>query len=105
MSAAVLSMNTRGVAIAYGAAGTPRRIWFRLRPPRHRDLVLLWRDLLAVARAPARLVAAVAVTLLAVGLILLAGHGLAGHGLANHGGQVSLVPVACALALGYLAAA
>ena len=100
MSAAAASMNTRGVATAYGAAGTPRRVWFRLRPPRHRELVLLWRDLLAVARTSARLVAAVAVTLLAVGLLLLASHGLA-----NHGGQVSLVPVACALALGYLAAA
>jgi hypothetical protein len=96
MSAAVASMSTRGVATAYsGAAGPPRRARFRLRPPRHRQLVLLWRDLLAVGRAPARLAGAVVVTLLAVALIALAGRSR----------PVSLVPVACALALGYLAAA
>jgi hypothetical protein len=96
MSAAVLSMSTRGVATAYsGATGTPRRARFRLRPPRHRQLVLVWRDLLAVGRAPARLAGAVVLTLLAVGLIVLAGRTR----------PVSLVPVACALALGYLAAA
>jgi len=95
MSAAALSMNTRGVAAAYGAAGQPRRARLRLPPPRRRQLVLLWRDLLALARAPARLAAAVAVAWLAVGLIAAA----------SHGRQVSLVPVGCALTLGYLAAA
>lgn len=96
MSAAVLNMDTRSVATAYsGAAGTLRRARFRLRPPRRRELVLLWRDLLAIARAPSRLVGAAALALLAVSLIALAGHG----------GQISLVPIACALALGYLAAA
>src|ERR1700689_3564139 len=49
MSAAVLNMDTRGVALAYGDAAGPRRIWFRLRPPHRRELVLAWRDLLAVA--------------------------------------------------------
>jgi hypothetical protein len=96
MSAAALSMDTRSVATAYsGAAGTSRRARFRLRPPRRAELVLLWRDLLAVARAPSRLAGAVVLALLAVGLLALAGHGR----------HASLVPVACALALGYLAAA
>jgi hypothetical protein len=95
MSAAVLSMDTRGVAQAYGGRGAARRARLRLRPPRRRELVLLWRDLLALARAPSRLAGAAALALLAVGLFAAA----------RRGGQVSLVPVASALALGYLAAA
>ncbi|HUA28897.1 MAG TPA: DUF6297 family protein [Streptosporangiaceae bacterium] len=95
MSAAVLSMDTRGLARAYGSRGAASRARLRLRPPRRRELVLLWRDLLALARAPSRLAGATALALLAVGLIAVAGHG----------GQASLVPVASALALGYLAAA
>jgi Family of unknown function (DUF6297) len=98
MSAAVLSMDTRGVALAYGdAAGdaAPRRARFRLRPPRRRELILPWRDLLAVARAPARLAGAAALALAAVGLIALA----------SHAGQVSVVAVGSGLAVGYLAAA
>ena len=95
MSAAVLNMDTRGVALAYTDAAGPRRIWFRLRPPRRRELVLPWRDLLAVARAPARLLGAAALALAAVGLIAVAGHA----------GQVSVVAVGSGLALGYLAAA
>jgi hypothetical protein len=95
MSAAVLNMDTRGVALAYSGAAGPRRARFRLRPPRRRELVLPWRDLVALARAPTRLLGATALALLAVGLIAVAGHA----------GQASLVPVAAALALGYLAAA
>jgi Family of unknown function (DUF6297) len=95
MSAAVLNMDTRGVANAYGRAAVRRRARFRLRPPRRRELVLLWRDLLAVARTPARLAGAVALALLAAGLLAAAGHR----------GQASLLPVGCALSLGYLAAA
>jgi hypothetical protein len=94
MSAAVLNMDTRGVANAYGRAAVRRRARLRLRPPRRRELVLLWRDLLAVARTPARLAGAVALALLAVGLLAAAGHR----------GQASLLPVGCALSLGYLAA-
>jgi hypothetical protein len=94
MSAAALSMNTRGVATAYTGAGT-RRARFRLPPPRRRELVLLWRDLLALLRSPARLVSAVLLALLAAGLAAVAGHGR----------PVSLVLVGCALSLGYLAAA
>ena len=95
MSAAALSMNTRGVATAYTAAGGARRARFRLPPPRRRELVLLWRDLLALLRSPARLVSAVLLALLATSLIAVAGHG---H-------PVSLVLVASGLSLGYLAAA
>src|SRR6202034_713651 len=74
MSAAGLNRDPGGVALAYGDAAGPRRIWFRLRPPRRRELVLPWRDLLAVARAPARLLGAAALALAAVGLIAVAGH-------------------------------
>ena len=96
MSAAALTMNTRGVAMAYsGAAAGPRRARLRLPPPRWRELVLPWRDLLAVARAPARLAGALGLAVLGVGLLAAA----------SHGRQVSLVPVACALTVGYLAAA
>ena len=95
MSAAVLSMDTRGVALAYGGRGVARRVRLRLRPPRRRELVLLWRDLLALARAPSRLAGAAVLALMAVGLVAVAGPG----------GQVALVPVASALGLGYLAAA
>ena len=95
MSAAALSMNTRGVATAYTAAGGARRVRFRLPPPRRRELVVLWRDLLALLRSPARLVSAVLLALLAATLIAVAGHGR----------PVSLVLVASGLSLGYLAAA
>ena len=95
MSAAALSMNTRGVATAYTGAGGTRRARFRLPPPRRRELVLLWRDLLALLRSPARLVSAVLLALLAAALAAVA----------SHGRPVSLVLVGCALSLGYLAAA
>jgi hypothetical protein len=98
MSAARVSFDTRGFALAHSQAAGPRRARFRFRPPRQRVLILLWRDLLALARAPSRLAGATVLTLLAVGLIAVAGHtGRAGH--------ASLVPVACAVGLGYLAAA
>jgi hypothetical protein len=95
MSAAALSMNTRAVATAYAAAGGGRRARFRLPPPRRRELVMLWRDLLALLRSPARLVSAVLLALLAAALI----------GVAGHGRPVSLVLVGCGVSLGYLAAA
>ncbi|HEX3923736.1 MAG TPA: hypothetical protein VHY31_15730 [Streptosporangiaceae bacterium] len=96
MSAAVLSMDTRGVANAYASASRRGLARLRLRPPRRRELVLPWRDLLALARTPSRLAGAAALALLGVGLIAA---------VARRGGSVSLLPVACALALGYLAAA
>jgi hypothetical protein len=96
MSAAVLSMDTRGVANAYASASRRGRARLRLPPPRRRELVLPWRDLLALARTPSRLAGAAALALLGVGLIAA---------VARRGGSVALLPVACALALGYLAAA
>ena len=95
MSAAALTMSTRGVAVAYSGAAGQRQARLRLPPPRRRELVLPWRDLLALARAPARLAAALGLAVLGAGLFAAA----------SHGRQVSLVPVACALTLGYLAAA
>ena len=95
MSAAALSMNTRGVATAYTEAGAARRARVRLPPPRRRQLVMLWRDLLALLRSPARLVSAVLLAVLAAALIAVAGAGR----------PVSLVLVAAGLSLGYLAAA
>lgn len=95
MSSAALSMNTRGVATAYAGAAGARRARFRLPPPRRRELVMLWRDLLALLRSPARLVSAVLLALLAAALVAVAGHGR----------PVSLVLVGCGLSLGYLAAA
>jgi hypothetical protein len=94
MSAAALSMNTRGVATAYTGAARTRRARFRLPPPQRRELVLLWRDLLALLRSPARLVSAVLLALLAAALAAVA----------SHGRPVSLVLVGCAVSLGYLAA-
>ena len=94
ISGAVLSMDTRGLATTYSGATGTRRARLTLRPPRRRELVLLWRDLLAMARAPSRLIGAAVLALLALGLLALAGHGR----------HVVLALAACALALGYLAA-
>jgi hypothetical protein len=95
MSAALLSMDTRAAATAYRAASHPRRAWLTLGPPRRPELVLLWRDLIALLRAPSRLAGSVVLALMAVGLLALAARGR----------HVSPLPVACALGLGYLAAA
>ena len=95
MSAAALSFDTRGIAVARSRAAGPRRARLRLRPPRRRDLVLLWRDLLGLARAPSRLAGAAGLALLGFGVLLAAASA----------GRLSLVPVACALGLGYLSAA
>ena len=89
MSAAALSMNTRGVATAYSEAGGTRRARFRLPPPRRRELVLLWRDLLALLRSPARLVSAVLLALLAAALIAVAGHGGRCHSCWSPAGSAS----------------
>jgi hypothetical protein len=95
MSAALLSMDTRAAATAYSAASQSRRAWLRLGPPRRPELVLLWRNLVALLRAPSRLAGAVVLALVAVGLLALAARGR----------HVSPLPVACGLGLGYLAAA
>jgi Family of unknown function (DUF6297) len=95
MSAAVVSMDSRGVALAYSEKSAARRARLRLRPPRRAQLIIVWRDLVAMLRAPSRLGGAVALAVAGVGLVAVA----------RHGAQVSLVPVGCGLALGYLAAA
>ena len=96
MSASFFGMDTRGFALAYGkAAGKGRRVRFRPRPPRRREFALAWRDSLALGRSPFRLVTAVVVAWLGAGLLAVS----------SHGGRVAVVPAACALGLGYLAAA
>ncbi len=96
MSAAVANLDTRRVATAYQAVtGGYGRVGFRLRPPLRKELVLPWRDLVAVGRAPARLAWAAALSLAAAGL----------GALAVHAPHSALLPLAGALSLGYMAAA
>jgi hypothetical protein len=95
MSAAVYNLDARRVAVAYrGATAASGRARFSLRPPRRRELVLPWRDLTALIRAPSRLAWSVLLSLAAVGLGALAAR-------TPHAG---LLPVAASLSLGYLAA-
>jgi uncharacterized protein DUF6297 len=96
MSAAVLSLDTRRVTTAYrGATATYGRAGFGIRVPLRRQLVLPWRDLTALVRAPARLAWSALLAIAAAGLAALAVR-------APHAALLSL---AGALTLGYLAAA
>ena len=96
MSAAVYNLDARRVAVAYhGATAASGRVRFALRPPRRRELVLPWRDLTALIRAPSRLAWSALLSLAAVGLGALAAR-------TPHAG---LLPLAASLSLGYLAAA
>jgi Family of unknown function (DUF6297) len=96
MSAAVANLDARRVSAAYRAmTGGYGRVAFTLRPPLRRELVIPWRDLVALARAPARLGWAAALSLAAAGL----------GSLAAHAPRSALLPLAGALSLGYLAAA
>ena len=96
LSAALVSMDTRGFALAYrSATARPGRPRFRLRPLRWRQLVMLWRDVLALARSPARPAAATVLALAEVGLGAAAGHA----------GRLPLLPATGVLLLGYAAAA
>jgi Family of unknown function (DUF6297) len=95
MSAAVYNLDARRVAVAYrGATAASGRARFALRPPRRRELVLPWRDLTALIRAPSRLAWSVLLSLAAVGL----------GALAARTPQAGLLPLAASLSLGYLAA-
>jgi len=95
MSAAVANLDVRRVGTAYRtAAGGYGRVRFTVAPPLRRELVLPWRDLVALLRSPARLVWA--------GLLSLAAAGLGA--LAAHSPNSALLPLAGALGLGYLAA-
>jgi hypothetical protein len=96
MSAAVLNLDTRRVTTAYrGSVGTYRRARFRIAMPSSRQLVVPWRDLTALVRAPSRLAWSALLALAAVGLGAIAVR-------APHAGLLSL---AGALTFGYLAAA
>jgi hypothetical protein len=96
MSAAVLNMDARRVTTAYrGAVGTYGRVRFGIRVPFRRWLVLPWRDLTALVRAPSRLVWSALLSFAAVGL----------GALAVHSPHAALLSLAAALTLGYFAAA
>jgi hypothetical protein len=96
MSAAVFNLDARRVTTAYrSATGAYGRARFRIRPPLARQLVLVWRDLTALLRAPSRLAWSVLLALASVGL----------GALAVRAPHAALLPLAGALTLGYLAAA
>jgi hypothetical protein len=96
MSAAALNLDTRRVTTAYrGAVGTYGRARFGLRPPLIRELVLPWRDLVALVRAPSRFAWSALLAVAAVGL----------GALAVRTGHADLLAIAGALTFGYLAAA
>jgi hypothetical protein len=96
MSAAVVNLDTRRVTTAYrGATGAYARARLRIRPPRQRWLVLPWRDLVALVRAPSRLIWCALLSFAAVGL----------GALAVRAPRESLLALVAALSLGYLAAA
>jgi hypothetical protein len=96
MSAAVLNMDARRVTTAYrGAVGTYGRVRFGIRMPLRRWLILPWRDLTALLRAPSRLVWSALLTFAAVGL----------GALAVRSPHAALLSLAAALTFGYLAAA
>jgi hypothetical protein len=96
MSAAVLNLDVRRVTTAYrGAVGTYGRVRFAIPAPLRRWLVLPWRDLTALVRAPSRLVWSALLSFAAVGL----------GALAVHSQHAALLSLAAALTFGYFAAA
>jgi Family of unknown function (DUF6297) len=96
MSAAMLNMDARRITTTYrDATGAYGRARFGIRPPLHRQLVLLWRDLTALVRSPARLAWSVLLALAAVGL----------GALAVRSPHTDLLTMTAALVAGYLAAA
>jgi Family of unknown function (DUF6297) len=95
MSAAVANLDARRVGTAYRAMTAKYgRVRFMLAPPLHRELVLPWRDVVALLRAPSRLAWAALLSWAAIGL----------SALAVHSPHSALLPLAGALSLGYLAA-
>jgi hypothetical protein len=96
MSAAALNLDARRVTIAYrGAVGTYGRVRFGIRVPLRRWLVLPWRDLTALVRAPSRLAWSTLLSFAAVGL----------GALAVRSPHAALLSLAAALTFGYFAAA
>jgi hypothetical protein len=95
MSAAVLNLDARRVTTAYrGAVGTYGRVRFGIRAPLRRWLVLPWRDLTALLRAPSRLVWSALLSFSAIGL----------GALAVRSPHAALLSLAAALTFGYFAA-
>jgi hypothetical protein len=96
MSAAAMSLDARSMTTAYRDwASRDRPASLRIRPPLLRQLVLPWRDLTALIRAPARLAWSVLLALASVAFAALAVR--AAHS--------ALLPLTGALSFGYLAAA
>jgi hypothetical protein len=96
MSAAAMSLDTRSMATAYrDSASRHRPARLRIRPPLLRQLVLPWRDLTALIRAPARLAWSVLLALASIGF----------GALAVRAAHSALLPLTGALSFGYLAAA
>jgi hypothetical protein len=96
MSAAMMNLDARRVTTAYrSATGTYGRARLTIRPPLRRQLVLPWRDLTALVRAPSRLAWSVLLALAAVGL----------GALAVRSPHADLLTMTVALVAGYLAAA
>ena len=96
MSAAMLNLDARRVTTTYrDASGTYGRARFAIRPPLRRRLVLPWRDLTALVRAPVRLAWSVLLALAAAGL----------GALAVRSPHAALLTLTAALVAGYLAAA
>lgn len=96
MSAAMLNLDARRITTAYrDATGAYGRARFAIRPPLASRLVLPWRDLTALIRAPSRLAWSVLLGLAAIGF----------GALAVRSPHTALLTLTAALVAGYLAAA
>jgi hypothetical protein len=96
MSAAMMNLDARRVTTTYrDVTAAYGRARFGIRPPLRRQLVLPWRDLTALVRAPSRLAWSVLLALAAIGL----------GALAVQSPHAALLTMAAALIAGYLAAA
>ena len=96
MSAAMLNLDARRVTTAYrDVTGAYGRARFAVRPPLRRQLILPWRDLTALVRAPSRLAWSALLALAATGL----------GALAVRSPHAAVLTLTAALVFGYLAAA
>jgi Family of unknown function (DUF6297) len=96
MTAAMLNLDARRVTTAYrGATGAYSRVRLTVKTPLSRQLVLPWRDLTALIRAPIRLVWSALLAVTATGLAALA----------VRSPHAALLTLSAALICGYLAAA
>lgn len=96
MSAAVMNLDARRATTAYrGAVGAYGRARLGLRPPLMPQLIVPWRDLTALLRAPARFIWSALLAVAAAGL----------GALAVRTPHADMLPLVGALSVGYLAAA